>query len=83
MTTELETKIAKYQKWRENLRATLEAYQAWLEGHGHADIQRSLRIYDLVESLKSDRIILALRLQATSVAVGHRAYNHVSDRDIF
>ncbi len=59
MTTELETQIAKYQKWRENLRVTLEAYQAWLEGHGHADIQRSLRIYDLVESLKSDRVILA------------------------
>jgi hypothetical protein len=59
MTTELETQIAKYQKWRENLRATLEAYQAWMEGHGHGDIQRSLRIYDLVESLKSDRVILA------------------------
>lgn len=59
MTTELETQIAKYQKWRENLRATLEAYQAWLEGHGHADIQLSLRIYDLVESLKNDRVILA------------------------
>ena len=59
MTTELESQIAKYQKWREDLRATIEAYQAWLEGHGHADIQRSLRIYDLVESLRSDRIILA------------------------
>ena len=59
MTTELEAQIAKYQKWREDLRATIEAYQAWLEGHGHADIQRSLRIYDLVESLRSDRIILA------------------------
>jgi hypothetical protein len=59
MTTELEAQIAKYQKWREELRTTIEAYQAWLEGHGHADIQRSLRIYDLVESLRSDRIVLA------------------------
>lgn len=59
MTTEFEAQIAKYQKWREDLRTTIEAYQAWLEGHGHADIQRSLRIYDLVESLRSDRIILA------------------------
>jgi len=59
MTTELEAQIAKYQQWREELRTTIEAYQAWLEGHGHADIQRSLRIYDLVESLRSDRIILA------------------------
>ncbi len=59
MTTELEARIAKYRKWREELRATIEAYQAWLEGHGHADIQRSLRIYDLVESLRSDQITLA------------------------
>jgi hypothetical protein len=59
MTTELEAQIAKYQQWREELRTTIEAYQAWLEGHGHADIQRSLRIYDLVESLRSDRIVLA------------------------
>ena len=59
MKTELETQIAGYQKWREELRTSIEAYQAWLETHGHADIQKSLRIYDLVESLRSDRIILA------------------------
>jgi len=59
MKTELETQIANYQKWRDELRETIEAYQAWLEGHGHADIRRSLRIYDLVESLRNDRIMLA------------------------
>ncbi len=59
ISTELENQIANYQKWRDELRATIEAYQAWLESHGHADIRRSLRIYDLVESLRNDRIMLA------------------------
>ncbi|MGD2139592.1 MAG: dynamin family protein [Burkholderiales bacterium] len=59
MKTELENQVASYQKWRDELRATIEAYQSWLESHGHADIRRSLRIYDLVESLKNDRVMLA------------------------
>ncbi|HUU72185.1 MAG TPA: dynamin family protein [Burkholderiales bacterium] len=59
MKTELEIQVENYQKWRDELRETIEAYQAWLEGHGHADIRRSLRIYDLVESLRNDRIMLA------------------------
>ena len=59
MKTELETQVENYEKWRNELRDTIEAYQAWLEGHGHADIRRSLRIYDLVESLRNDHIMLA------------------------
>src|SRR5581483_10946898 len=59
MSTELESQVAQYQQWREELRGCIEAYQSWLETHGHADIQRSLRIYDLAESLRNDRVILA------------------------
>jgi hypothetical protein len=59
MTTELESQVARYQQWREQLRSCIEAYQSWLETHGHADIQKSLRIYDLAESLRNDRMILA------------------------
>lgn len=59
MRTELESQVAQYHQWREGLRACIEAYQTWLETHGHADIQRSLRIYDLAESLRNDRMTLA------------------------
>ena len=59
MKSELEYQVANYQKWRDELRATIEAYQTWLESHGHADIRRSLRIYDLVESLRNDHVMLA------------------------
>lgn len=59
MTNQLENQIASYQRWREDIRSGIEAYQAWLDQHGHVDIQRSLRIYDLLESLKNDRMVLA------------------------
>ncbi|UCD69885.1 MAG: dynamin family protein [Betaproteobacteria bacterium] len=59
MRTELENQVANYQHWRDKLRETIEAYQAWLESNGQADIRRSLRIYDLVESLRNDRVMLA------------------------
>src|SRR5258708_19910043 len=59
MTSDLENQVSAYQQWRDELRDCIQAYQNWLENHGHADIQRSLRIYDLVESLRNDRMILA------------------------
>lgn len=59
MISDLESQVSQYQQWREELRACIESYQAWLENHGHADIQHSLRIYDLAESLRNDRMILA------------------------
>ena len=59
MTNQLENQIASYQRWRDDIRSGIEAYQAWLDQHGHVDIQRSLRIYDLVENLRNDRMVLA------------------------
>jgi hypothetical protein len=59
MTSDLENQVSAYQQWRDELRDCIQSYQNWLENHGHADIQRSLRIYDLVESLRNDRMILA------------------------
>ena len=59
MSNQLENQIASYQRWREDIRSGIEAYQAWLDQHGHVDIQRSLRIYDLLESLRNDRMVLA------------------------
>lgn len=59
MDNQLESQIASYQRWRDDIRTGIEAYQAWLDQHGHVDIQRSLRIYDLLESLRNDRMVLA------------------------
>jgi len=59
MSNRLESQIANYHRWREEIRGGIEAYQAWLDQHGHVDIQRSLRIYDLLEGLSNDRMVLA------------------------
>jgi hypothetical protein len=59
MSNLLETQVFQYQQWRNELRECIEAYQSWLEKHGHGDIQKSLRIYDIAESLKNDRLTLA------------------------
>src|SRR5471032_101910 len=59
MTSQLEKEVAHYQKWRDQMIAGIEAYKSWLDTNGYADIQQSLRIYDLVESLKNDRMTLA------------------------
>jgi hypothetical protein len=59
MSNLLESQVFHYQQWREELRSCIEAYQNWLEKHGHGDIQKSLRIYDIAESLKNDRLTLA------------------------
>jgi hypothetical protein len=59
MNTLLETRIASFAKWRADMISGIEFYKSWLDLNGIADIQQSLRIYDLVESLKHDRITLA------------------------
>jgi hypothetical protein len=55
----LEQQVARYSEWRQRLVHGIEAYQAWLDANGHVDIQNALRIYDLIESLRQDRVTLA------------------------
>jgi hypothetical protein len=59
MSSELEQQVAYYQRWRDQMIAGIESYKQWLDTNGYADIQQSLRIYDLIESLKNDRMTLA------------------------
>src|SRR5262245_38390335 len=59
MTSQLETEVANYQEWREQMVAGIESYKSWLDTNDSADIQQSLRIYDLIESLHNDSITLA------------------------
>jgi len=59
MTSQLEKEVAHYQEWRDQMITGIESYKTWLDSHGYADIQQSLRIYDLIESLRNDRMTLA------------------------
>lgn len=59
MTSQLEQEVAQYQEWRTQMISGIESYKSWLDTNGYADIQQSLRIYDLIESLRNDRMTLA------------------------
>jgi hypothetical protein len=59
MTSQLEKEVAHYQEWRDQMISGIESYKSWLDTNGYADIQQSLRIYDLIESLRNDRMTLA------------------------
>ena len=59
MTSQLEQEVAHYQEWRTQMISGIESYKSWLDTNGYADIQQSLRIYDLIESLRNDRMTLA------------------------
>ena len=57
--TLLERQIEGFRRWRDELIITIQSYQSWLERQGFGDIQQSLRIYDLTEALRHDRVTLA------------------------
>ena len=59
MTSQLEQQFADYHDWRGQMIAGIESYKAWLDTNVNADIQQSLRIYDLIEVLRNDRMTLA------------------------
>ena len=59
MSNRFGERIAGFARWRDEMIAGIQAYKAWLDSNGVADIQQSLRIYDIIESLKSERMTLA------------------------
>jgi hypothetical protein len=59
MTVLIRQRVAQYRRWREDLLAAIEAYQAWLDARGEVEAAQSLKLYDLMESLRHDRITLA------------------------
>jgi hypothetical protein len=59
MTDTLQAKINEYQAWRASLTKTISAYRDWLAGSSHSDAVQELRLYDVLELLKRDQIVIA------------------------
>ena len=59
-TTALQRKLDSYSNWRHDLLTELEAYKSWLDDEDLLEGEDELRILELIESLKSDKIVLAL-----------------------
>ncbi len=59
MSNAFERKISDYQLWREQLTATIADYRDWLDLTGTSDVLTDLRLYDMAEEVKNDRLVLA------------------------
>jgi hypothetical protein len=59
MINQLEKQIEDYKVWREQIATAISAYRDWLDLTGASDGMQDLRLYDMVESVKRDRLVLA------------------------
>jgi hypothetical protein len=52
--------LARYRAWCDDVAAAIGEYQNWVEEQGGSDGEQDLRVYELAEKLKSERLQLAL-----------------------
>ena len=70
MSNQLERSITQFTAWRTELVAAIDEFRSWFETCGQADMEEMLRIYDLVEDLQNDRILLALLGDSAESKIG-------------
>jgi predicted GTPase len=56
----LSQRLGYYKRWREELIATIESYQAWIEQEQLATGEDDLRVYELIDALKADKLNIAI-----------------------
>ena len=59
-THEFARRVAEFKHWRDELAKAIGDYRTWMEQQGLADGAEDLRIYELIEGLKSDKLTIAL-----------------------
>lgn len=59
MTFSLEQQITDYRQWREQLASAIGDYRDWLDATGAGDALQDLRLYDMTQAVKNDRLVLA------------------------
>ena len=59
-TDNLTHRFAAYKRWCETLAGTIRDYQEWVEKNNLANGAEDLRVYELMEMLKSDKLTVAL-----------------------
>lgn len=53
-------RLDKYKKWRDDLASAISDYQACRKKLGFVDGQEELHVFELIEQLKSDKLVVAL-----------------------
>ena len=56
----LARRLSAYKRWCEGLADTIREYQHWMEQNGLAEGTEDLRVYELMDMLRSDKITVAL-----------------------
>ncbi len=56
----LARRLSAYKRWCEGLADTIREYQHWMEKNGLADGAEDLRVYELMDMLRSDKLTVAL-----------------------
>lgn len=59
MASGLHQQIADFQQWRDQLSQTIGEYRQWLEDTGSSDSLQDLRLFDMMETLRKDHLVLA------------------------
>jgi len=70
MASQLEQRIAQFTQWREQLVANIDEFQSWQDRYGQADIEQTLRIYDLIQGLRNARVRLAFIGESAEYKIG-------------
>jgi Dynamin family len=58
-TFTLESKVNEYHAWRANLMQVISDYRDWLAASAQSDALQELRLYDVLEMLKRDQLVMA------------------------
>ena len=57
---EFSRRLGDYKRWRDELIDIINEYQTWVESHGLASGEEDLQLYELIDSLRSDKLTIAL-----------------------
>ncbi|MDH5486234.1 MAG: dynamin family protein, partial [Gammaproteobacteria bacterium] len=57
---EFSRRLGDYKHWRDELIEIINEYQTWVESHGLASGEEDLQLYELIDSLRSDKLTIAL-----------------------
>ena len=50
------TALGRYRVWCDELAAAIADYQSWIEQQGEAEGEQDLRVYELIETIKDERL---------------------------
>ena len=53
-------RLGDYKHWRDELIEVIDEYQSWVEQQGLTNGEEDLRVYELLDTLRSDRITISL-----------------------